>query len=372
MNRKPVTLMILFAILVLTFLSACGGGDEDTSADGDADTGPVQGDVFLTAEDEATNFHAPALFKNIDSEDIIVWRSETQIFYKNLTYDTAIKTISMEGLSSATYGVNHYAVNGNYFVWNSNTPQTYRYQFATDVTAKAQTGSLAPGYCIMTDRLGNESFVAVQPGGYMYQLRLAKFTDTQEISNKITLLDPDLNSEPISVRAFACKQQYGYVATTDGRLFEVNLFDNTPSLGAPLVTGEQFDLLQVDPPYIIWLDQNGDIKMYNLDARSGATLAINVDPIQRSTSRVSDLRLFGSVVVWSDDSEGSYDIWAADLATMENENDYRQITNNSADQSFPFIFDGKLYWEDNRNDLSEIWMSDMPSLSPVATEETTE
>lgn len=356
------SLVLVILVLGLFVLNACGKDDDDEGTDGGDNTGPVQGEVFLSAEDGVTPYQVPVLFTNSDNGDVmILWRSNDEIFLKNLTLNTEIQTLNMAGMGTVGYGVAHYAVDKDYFVWNSGSPQTFRHQFATEVTVSAQTGNLAPGYCIIANRLGEKSFVATQPGGYLYQMRLARFTDTQEISNKITLLDPLRGSEPLSIAAFACAGQTGYIATQDGRLFDLNLYNNTPTLEEPLISGEQFNLLQFSPPYLVWVDRDGDIKMYNVETKQPPVLAINVDPIQRATSRVSDLRIFGSIVVWSDDSEGNFDLWAADLATMQNENDYRQVTNHPSDQTFPFIHGNKLYWQDNRNGLAEIWSGPLPS-----------
>lgn len=357
-EKFPFRLTLLACLLATLLLFSCSGDGDEGEVDGD-DTGPIKGDQYY--DGEGAGAQAPYFFRDGNGDDILLYRNQSGIYHKNMTFDNPPSGIDLLGMASPALGVTQFAVNENYFVWNANTPQTYRHQWLTNTTLDASTGPLAPGFCLV--RRASETFTAATPGGYMFNITLSKFTDTSELANRTTLLDPALGSDPISVQAFACSGALAFVATNDGRLFDFNTNDNNPTLNPFAVDdGKLISLLQFSSPYLVWVDVNGDIQMYNTQTDEGPVLAINVDPLERNTIAVDDIRIFGSIVLWSDDSEGDYNIWAADLEAMEDENDYIQVTSHNANQRFPFLFDGMIYWEDDRGDIPEIYTGDMPSL----------
>ncbi|RJO73043.1 MAG: hypothetical protein C4523_02175 [Myxococcales bacterium] len=355
------TIRWLLAIAALAFGLAfvgCSGGDGEENGDADQGGGPVRGEKVLG--DEEREYKVPHVF-SLGGEDTILFRNDTGISAMKLNAMQLVP-IDTKGLTNLAYGPTQYAVDESYLVWNIETALSYRFQWALATTQEASTGPLAPGFCIRNDSFSQRVLTAVQRGGYMYNIALAKFTDPTQLS-RITLLDPDQQSTPVSISAFACKGAEGFVGATDGRMLRVNLNDSNPTLEVLFHDGG-FDLLQYDPPYLVWLDQSNDIRMYNLETGDGPKIVADVDPNNQSSARVDDLRLFGSVVVWSDNSEGNYNVWAVDLATQGDDvANYPQITRETSDERFPFLYGGKVYWEDHRNDgRAEIWADELPPL----------
>ncbi len=347
---------LLVWVLAAMMLCACSDEGEDEAADGDA--GPIAGNVVLS--DENRNFQVPHVF-DLNGQSTILFRDVNGIFAYRMNAGDLIP-IDTLGSTALGYGVNQYVVDDNYFVWNTRTTSSYRYQWAVSTTRDAQTGPLVPGMCIITDQLNQKAFVAVKESGDMFQIALSNFSDTSEL-DPIRLLDPDQTSTPVQIQAFSCEGGRGFVGSADGRLFEVNLLDSTPTL-TPLfeVDDSYFAMLQFSDPYLVWINSNNDIWLYNTETQDGPRLAVDVDPVNRTTSRVEDLRIFGSVVVWSDDSEGNYNIWAADLETITDPAIYPQITNEPNDQRFPYIYQQKVYWQDNRNGNWEVFSGILSTL----------
>lgn len=354
-----------FAIVSIVFalgltLAACGGSSSD--GDGNTDplpnTFPVPGKALLSSADAEYQF--PMAFAQPGG---------TTLFYKNSngffikTGEQEAVALQMIGDANVNLGVTDYTMNDNYIAWNAGTPDSYLSRFASNATFSGATGQLASGMCIVKDSAGVGRLIAMQEGGTLVNAPLGStFKDPSAIS-KQNLIDPDASPDPLPVLGFACAGKTGIVATTDGRLFKLtNMIAGVPTL-TKLVEGEKFavsPLLQYSHPYVVWMDKSNDVRSLNLsDAAPAAKLAINIDPQDRTgNAPITDMRLFGSLVLWSDKSEGSYDIWAADLDTMVDENTYSQVTNDSHDQRYPYFFGGVYYWQDNRNGKWEIWSYD--------------
>jgi len=359
MNYKPLkNVKILLAVLfTVSLIFSCGGGEDENT---DGDTGPEQvaGEMFLGGDD--TNYKVPHLFLR-DSDTYITYRNEDGIYFKNLNINDQTKSMSLEGSAAPAYAVNQYAISNNYFVWNAGTQNTYRYQWATATTQLAKTDALAPGFCITKDYLDQDILASAHRGGYLYTIKLSKFSDDTEISNRSTLFDPENNGEQIQVQSFACSGSYGYVGGANGKLYSVNLRDNSPTLQGPITTGDSFSLLQVSGPIVVWVDAEGDIKKYDTSTPNTApVVAVDVQYFQ-ATSNIQDMRIFDNVVIWSDDSDGNYNIWGANLTAMKNVNDYVQITKEAGNERYPFVFQGQLYWEDDRNGFAEIFHGALPA-----------
>ncbi len=347
--------LILVMVLGL-FLAACGSSDEDADGDIDGDTNePTGGQLFLGGNENG--YMLPHLFTH-DGELAVLYRNALGIFLqKPYTGDTI--TVDMLGQTNPNYGVTNYTLNENYLVWNE-SGLTYRYQWNRS-TLSAQTGLLAPGMCITKNLRGDDVLVGAASSGQMYTIALSNFNDAQERVPK-SLTDPADNTENIRVHSFACSGETALVGSEDGRLFSLNLNDPTPTLVTlPNVSGESFDLLQYSPPYVVWVDLANDIKVYSLEAQL-EPLVLDVDPNNRVPEyRLRDLRIFDNIVLWSDTSSGSSDIWGADLTLTQGGVDYIQITNEIHDQSYPFIYENKIYWQDNRDDLDEIFYGSLPA-----------
>lgn len=358
MSFKQLKLNEIIAVLaIVSLMFACGGGGDDDNNNESPEQ--IAGEMFLGGDD--IDYMMPHLFvKNTDQ--YIMFRNSEGIYFKNLSINGSVDSIPLQGSSAPSYAVNQYALNDNYFVWNASTTNSYRYQWATNTTQVAKTDALAPGFCITKDSLGQDILAATHRGGYLYTIKLSKFTDTAEISSRASLFDPENNNTQIQVQSFACVDSIGYVGAQNGKLYSVNLRDATPSLVGPLAENESFNLLQISGNYLVWVNAEGDIKMLDTNnAAAGATLAVDVFAGQ-STSNIRDLRIFDNILIWSDDSEGNFNLWGANLDTMKNVNDYVQITKETGNEKYPFIYDGKVYWQDDRNGGAEIYYGALPAM----------
>lgn len=352
-----------FVTVALAFgsaLVACGG----SSSDGDGNTDPinknfpVSGTPLLAAADKDYLF--PMAFAQPDGTTLF-YRNSTGFFIK--TGEQEPVALQMVGDANVNLGVTNLAMNGSYIAWNVNSPNTSVSRFTGNATISGSTGQLVGGMCMVKDDKDVERLIGMQESGTLVNAPLGSTLKDPSAISKQNLLDPEFAPDMLSVKAFACAGKTGIIATTDGRIYKLtNILNGTPTL-AKLAEGEKFapqPLLQYSHPYIVWMDANNDVRSLNLsDAAPTPKLAINIDPQNRTNNApVLDMRIFDSVVVWSDKSEGSYDVWAADLATMPDENTYPQVTNDAKDQRFPYIFNGVYYWQDNRNGKWEIWSYD--------------
>jgi len=349
---KKALLLISLLMCVSMIMVACGS-EEETEETND---NPNLGAGSMLLGDDGRSYAVPHVFLR-DGDATLLYRTEDTIEAYNLRNEQKV-LVNLSGESVPSYGVTQYAVSDNYFVWNYGS-STYRYNWVTQSTKSNNANTLASGFCIMKDRMDLSMFVSAQTGGYLYRVRLDQFPQTDPDA----LLDPDNGIDTVGVQAFACADTAGFVGTSDGRLFQINLLDNSPTLGTPITTGEHFELMQYNAPYLVWLDIDGNVKLYNTDTKENVKLAVNIDPQGRATARIRDMRLHvdesaGQVwILWSDNSEGSFDIYMADLINMEDKNDYQLLTKDSDNQSFPFYHQGTLYWVDDSNDpeAPEIW-----------------
>ncbi len=352
-------LILLFGLIVLLALSmlALGCADDGGNNGGDDDqpSGPISGTLVLGGD--GVDYKMPTIYEK-EIQTLIVFHNSSGIYYQAMDASDP-QAVDMMGSTSVPWSVGQYAMNENYFVWN--VADSYRHRW-NGTTEFAQTGSLVPGLCISRDLRDLDVLVGTRPGGQLYKIALSTFTDPKE-REPITLVDPG-TSISMSVGSFTCKGSVAIVGTTDGRLFKVNLDDANPT-AQKLAEGQHFGgVLQYADPWVAWVDQEtNDIMTYNFTDAAVPAVAVNVDPLNTNAALIVDLRLFGTVLVWSDNSNGNYDLWAADLETMNDENDYIQVTNEANDQRYPFLHGSEIYWEDHRNgDFAEIWKGTMPAL----------
>ena len=107
----------------------------------------------------------------------------------------------------------------------------------------------------------------------------------------------------------------------------------------------------VNGNYIVWQDnRNGNWDIYAYDLSTGAEI-----PICTATGDQTNPSVYGDNFVWQDNRNGNLDIYMYDIST----NTTKQITNNTADQTNPAIYGDKIVWQDNRNGNLDIYMYDL-------------
>lgn len=359
MKTRPLRMASLLCSVGLALgVAACGGGGGGGDGHSDAlpESFPVAGTLYYAPT--SGDAKVPHIFSR-SGELSMLYQTGTSFVERRLTSGTE-QTIDVPLNFTDTITVTDYSVSENGMAWSQGGTASYYSPWLEDATLTAQTTNLVPGVCLTEDAEGARVMLGLTPSGKLMSARVNVFEDSSHMTFT-SLIDPDKPSGTITAVAFACSGKTGFAATSDGRLLQFNTTATTPEL-TKLVSGQtfaSFPLLQYTHPYIIWVDSHNDIRAYNLaDTKRGAYLAVNVDPVGTMKNTVADVRLFGNLLLWSDDSEGNYNIWAANLDTMADENDYVEVTNAASDQRYPFYYAGVYYWQDNRNGKWEIWSYD--------------
>jgi len=398
MKRNHLLWLIPVVLMLALFLTAsCGDDGNGDESDGDNNNNkPVEGELFLADQTGADIWMPIITTISVSAEDFLgfIYVKGSSLLVKRFDpSDTNLETELEEfkpdtGLgSNIIFGVTEYAVNERFFSWNANE-STYRYQWGK--TVKPQIGlALVPGNCIYVNDARKDTLVGVQDSGQLLRVELFDF---EKPFDSADLVDPaSETNQTVAVKAFSCSADrgIGFVATKDGRVFRINLGDPQPSLGLsgvpeftlkkatedPLVNvdlDKDFSQMQYAHPYLVWVDKKYDIKMYNVQTKEYPKRVVDVDPngfMEVNHGSVTDMRIFGSILLWSDMSsgqEGNYDIWGADIKKMANERDFYQITKDpdgvTADQRYPYLFKSTVYWVDNRNGKSEIFRGALPTM----------
>jgi len=328
-------------------LSCSDGGKDDEEVD---DGGPVQGEVVLG--EEGVNYMMPHIVQ-IDSQYHLLYRTDTDIFARVVEGDAELQ-VAMQGVSAGNYGINQYVVNENYFVWNPGaSAKTYRYRWRDSKAEAGFTEVPVPGFCIYESTRGQELVLMTSSGDLKNPL-LSDIANPSEMDN--------LTALHVHAVSFACDGLKAWVASTEGSLYFVPRADSNPEMeeiasGA----GRQYNLISFSDPYLLWVDEAGDIWVYNTSTKEEPKILFDVDPVKTATQNPNDMRVFGTLVVWSDDSEGSFDIWAGDIvkALADPTYEYVQVTNESHDQRYPYISNGIIYWQDNRDEDWQIWKAEL-------------
>ena len=107
----------------------------------------------------------------------------------------------------------------------------------------------------------------------------------------------------------------------------------------------------VNGNYIVWQDnRNGNWDIYAYDLSTGAEI-----PICTAAGDQTNPSCYGDNFVWQDNRNGNLDIYMYDIST----NVTKQITNNTSDQTNPAIYGDKIVWQDYRNGNWDIYMHDL-------------
>jgi len=344
--RRLLALNLVMFLMIFSW--SCGGdGGEDEEEE---DNGPVQGEVVLG--EEGVNYMMPHIAM-IDSQYHLVYRTDTDVFARQLEGDTELKVV-MDGVSLGNYAINQYLVNENYFVWNPGaSAKTFRYRWRDSKAEAGFTEVPVPGFCIYEASRGQE-LVFITGSGDLKTPLLYDISNIAEMDN--------LTALHIKAASFACEGLKAWVSTTDGTLYFVPRADSNPELeeiasGA----GRQYNLITFSDPYLLWVDEAGDIWVYNTSTKEEPKILFDVDPVRTASQNPVDMRVFGTIVVWSDDSEGSFDIWAGDIvkALADPAYEYVQVTNEAHDQRYPYISNGMIFWQDNRDEDWQIWKAEL-------------
>ena len=107
----------------------------------------------------------------------------------------------------------------------------------------------------------------------------------------------------------------------------------------------------VNGNYIVWQDnRNGNWDIYAYDLSTGAEI-----PICTAAGDQTNPSVYGDNFVWQDNRNGNWDIYMYDIST----NVTKQITTNTFNQTKPTIYGDKIVWQDNRNGNWDIYMHDL-------------
>src|SRR5665647_1510057 len=171
--------------------------------------------------------------------------------------------------------------------------------YMQDISTKKQRlimtfSDLVDNSAIYGDKIVFEIYNVASPGVYIYSLSTSKL-------------------ETISESAF-------YPAIYGNKIVSVGYQDGIPG------------------------DGSDNIYIYDLSAKKQTQLTTNSSDSENPV-------VYGNSIVWQDNRNGNWDIYAYDLIT------HQQIhTTNKSDQVEPSIDNNKVVWQDNRNGKSDIYM----------------
>ena len=354
-NNNKYSQIIIGLSFLMIFMIASGCGEEEKKDGKKSPAGVVSGRSYMAKDGH--DFKMPHLFTMEGNTRIISFSSSPSGIYYNDNPSIDPEPIDLGG-EIVPQTPTRYTVNNHYLVWlGSSKPMRHQWNMQTKA---GQSRPLLDGLCITKDLSDDEILVGVNSSGDLFMVRLYDFVDWSPSA----LTDPDNPGSKLQVDSFACDGDIIFAATSDGRVYKKNVLETRdPQFVFSVGENHEFGMMQYEPPYLVWVDKvSFDIYMYDESTGGDPIVAVNTFPLGMGQMLINDLRIFGSTIVWSDMSSGNYDIWGADLSSLSSENDYTQLTTDAADQRAPFIFVGKLYWEDHRNDYSEIWSAEMSTL----------
>ena len=182
------------------------------------------------------------------------------------------------------------------------------------------------------------------------------------IAPDIYILYPTSTADQINPSIYQDKIVWQQYNTTTGN-WDIYLYDFLISGDAAMPEGKETTQITtnganhinpyVNGNYIVWQDnRNGNWDIYAYDLSTGAEI-----PICTSTGDQTNPSVYGDNFVWQDNRNGNWDIYMCDLS-KDPANPIR-ITNNTFDQTKPAIYGDKIVWQDNRNGNWDIYMYDL-------------
>ncbi len=360
--KQGFALILCFLLVATSLVMMAGCGDDGGSDTDDDDNNTTNAELVLG---DGSDHEVPVVMQDVSGERVI-YRNEGGVFSSNGAQSV---TISNDPVS---YGIGESYLDANLFVYKSDSKALSRFRWNTN-SADTHTADqpLAPGYCLSPD---GAYLVYATQDNYWYRQSLVSFQGRDNTSHiDFAVLDPDTD-EQLRIKSFACDASVALAFFVDenNRLYSITYGDPTPKVSRHLknysepIYGRQ---LQIANGWVVWLggDDANDIWGYSYQTGGDEPVKLaETDPAGAGIGQIEDMRAMGDVITWSDDKNGSYDIWWINLANFQDENHYYQLTTSSGNERYPYYFNQYIYWQDDRNGQWDIYRAQLTNSGKVA------
>ncbi len=376
---KKNTVSALAALFAALALFSCGGGDDNNNNNNNNKL-PFGGELML--DFDALGYYLPTYYKTDKTE---------QLFFRNSAglhiYDFKTKSVSnvasSEGVQALTRG--QLSLKDTFAVWQHSSNQL---GFYNDFMGNKKTklfpmgATMMPGVCLM----GESYIISMGSNQLMYACGTLNDTCASNIPNA----RPYPSSAGKEVVSFACRDNALSIGAKDASgayyllyaTYEVKgdvslVVDENSRIEIP-TTGKVVQSVLTDK-YIVYVNDANDIYMIQMtDLLANKTAARSYLVVNRPEPnsadpnnvvyQINDLFIWGDVVVWSDNGEGTWLPWYADLSTLDPSTSrfvYSSLSNSSAPNKTPAT-DGKyVYWskfaDDDAATKPTLWRGEIGS-----------